>query len=85
MRQVYATIAGEPVIFHLTSMEALRGIFYRQGLGQNAAALIVAAVMVPLGQARHFFHTIPSLARVRRPLVSPGAPEPCRGARALRD
>ena len=52
MHQVYATIAGEPVIFHLTSMEALRGIFYQQGLGQNAAALIVAAVMVPLGQVR---------------------------------
>lgn len=49
---VYLTIFGEPIIFHLTSMEALQQIFYRTGLGQLAAALIVAAVMVPLGQVR---------------------------------
>lgn len=47
---VYATILAEPVIFHLTSMEALQQIFYRAGVTQKFAALVVTAVMIPLAQ-----------------------------------
>ncbi|CAK0786030.1 hypothetical protein CVIRNUC_009243 [Coccomyxa viridis] len=47
---VYATILAEPIIFHLTSMEALQQIFYSAGLTQKFAALLVTAVMVPLAQ-----------------------------------
>ncbi|KAK9902167.1 hypothetical protein WJX75_006684 [Coccomyxa subellipsoidea] len=49
---VYLTIMGEPIIFHLTSMEALQQIFYRSRLSQGLAAAIVAAIMLPLGQIR---------------------------------
>ncbi|CAL8466173.1 g5709 [Coccomyxa elongata] len=49
---VYLTILGEPIIFHLTSMEALQQIFYQSRLSQGLAAAIVAAVMLPLGQIR---------------------------------
>ncbi len=47
---VYVTILAEPVIFHLTSMEALQQIFYSTGLSQKLAALVVAVVMIPLAQ-----------------------------------
>ena len=47
---VYLTILGEPIIFHLTSMEALQQIFYQSHLSQGLAAAIVAVVMLPLGQ-----------------------------------
>lgn len=47
---VYATILAEPVIFHLTSMEALQQIFYSAGVTQKFAALVVTAVMIPLAQ-----------------------------------
>ena len=50
---VYATILAEPIIFHLTSMEALQQIFYSAGLTQKFAALLVTAVMVPLAQVSH--------------------------------
>ena len=50
---VYATILAEPIIFHLTSMEALQQIFYSAGLTQQFAALLVTAVMVPLAQVSH--------------------------------
>lgn len=49
---VYLTIMGEPIIFHLTSMEALQQIFYRSSLSQGVAAAIVAGLMVPLAQVR---------------------------------
>ena len=47
---VYTTIAGEPVIFHLTSMEALRQVFYEANMSTLAAGGIIAAIMLPLGQ-----------------------------------
>lgn len=47
---VYATILAEPIIFHLTSMEALQQIFYDAGLTQKFTALVVTVVMVPLAQ-----------------------------------
>ena len=50
---VYATILAEPIIFHLTSMEALQQIFYGAGLTQKFAALLVTVVMVPLAQVSH--------------------------------
>ena len=53
---VYATILAEPIIFHLTSMEALQQIFYSAGLTQKFAALLVTAVMVPLAQVSHADH-----------------------------
>ena len=34
------------------SMESLQQVFYRRGLGQRLAALIVTAIMVPLSQVR---------------------------------
>lgn len=48
--QVYATIAGEPVVFHLTSTESLQQVAYATGITRNAAALIIAIVMLPLAQ-----------------------------------
>ena len=53
---VYATILAEPIIFHLTSMEALQQIFYGAGLTQKFAALLVTAIMVPLAQVSHACH-----------------------------
>ena len=47
---VYATILAEPIIFHLTSMEALQQIFYGSGITPIFAALTVAVVMVPMSQ-----------------------------------
>ena len=47
---VYATILAEPIIFHLTSMEALQQIFYGAGVTPIFAALIVALAMIPLAQ-----------------------------------
>lgn len=47
---MYATIAGEPVVFHLTSTESLQQVFYKMGLSRNAAALIIGVVMLPLAQ-----------------------------------
>lgn len=47
---VYATILAEPIIFHLTSMEALQQIFYGSGITPIFAAIIVALVMIPLSQ-----------------------------------
>ncbi|CAL5228546.1 g11700 [Coccomyxa viridis] len=47
---VYATILAEPIIFHLTSMEALQQIFYGSGITPIFAAIVVAAVMIPLSQ-----------------------------------
>lgn len=49
---VYATILAEPIIFHLTSMEALQQIFYGSGITPIFAAIVVAAVMIPLSQVR---------------------------------
>ena len=48
--QVYATIAGEPVVFHLTSTESLQQVAYAAGVTRNTAALVVAVVMLPLAQ-----------------------------------
>lgn len=47
---VYATILAEPIIFHLTSMEAMQQIFYGSGITQMFAAIVVTVVMVPLAQ-----------------------------------
>jgi hypothetical protein len=46
----YLTIAGEPVIFHLTCMEALRQTFYWLNLTRFQAGSVVAAIMLLLAQ-----------------------------------
>ena len=58
---VYATILAEPIIFHLTSMEALQQIFYGAGITPIFAALIVGLAMIPLAQVR-LMHPLQTLA-----------------------
>lgn len=61
---VYLTIMGEPIIFHLTSMEALQQIFYRSRLSQGLAAAIVAAIMLPLGQVSTLITACPFIRNI---------------------
>ena len=48
--QVYVAIFLDPVIFHLTSAKSLQQIFWWKPMPLWVAGVIVAAIMVPLGQ-----------------------------------
>ena len=48
--QVYVAIFLDPVIFHLTSAKSLQQIFWWKHMPLWVAGVIVAAIMVPLGQ-----------------------------------
>ncbi|KAK9803254.1 hypothetical protein WJX73_010604 [Symbiochloris irregularis] len=53
---VNVAIFAAPALLHLTCAESLQQIFAHQGLTHTQAILIIAAVILPLSQARHLEH-----------------------------